>query len=300
MRLLFTDLHLKEDRKEDQKNIIDQIIELAIMSHVNSVDVLGDVFDNRNRISAHLYNLVSYLNKTLNEHGIIIRYLSGNHDKPHDQSSISFLTPLGNDSSRLVFDTEEDVKIIDNILFIPFLPEERFQKVLEKSSSKHVEYIYIHQGVNGVRDNKKHKHESSIKINSFSDLYPNLRKIFSGHFHNRVSYKKGLLNYLGNPMQMDHADDMTKGVWLFDNEKHTKHFIQLNYPLFITHELKSNVDGFDKAISIISDKENENNFIRLIFKGTKDKLVQIPRKDLEKLNKTRKIVIDEDIFHDGK
>ena len=296
MKLLFTDLHLREDRIEDQTEVLKQIAtEANSNKNIEDVFILGDVFHDRNKVSSLLLTVFeSFLNSIHKE----VYIISGNHDKPFNEARYSFLTVYKQKWNNKIKVIDYGSLLVENILLIPYMPERELLRELRKYYDTKVEYIFLHAGFKNavLRDKetlKRFLSKDKLSVKLFHH-YSKLKKVFCGHYHNAYDYPNSNFSYMGNAIQLSHGEDEYKGYIILDNIKHKYQHVDTIFPKFRTLDLKCNAKDYKKAIDFI--KDNEGNFIRLRFKDEKERIKTIPEDLLNKNSKCRELRIDKDFY----
>lgn len=293
-RLLFSDLHLKVDRLEEQKEVLIDIIKIAKKEKINKMIFLGDLFDDRRNVNLKELLLFVWFSKRLSKEDIDLEAIPGNHDKPDNDSIRSYLSIFENKYNNVnIFQIPT---IVEDRLFIPFLPEDKFFEHLNnediKKNKHKVRFIFMHNTFNGSLANSGRKMSSSIDMHNFKD-FKNLERIFIGHYHNRQKlYDKKVL-YIGNPMQLNFGEEVEKGITILDDETGKVKFVQTNYSKYKTFFLQCNLEDYKKAIQIVSTEVN--NYIRIKFIDKKENLLLIPESEIQEKSKCKFLRIEREV-----
>lgn len=199
-----------------------QMIDELKKRDINTIFVLGDVFDTRQSVNVHTQNLVLKLFKdTLKDFDIHI--LVGNHDL--------FYTTTTETNSLKMLDLLPNVKVYEtntklnigghDIMMVPWITNnEEFEKTCDSS-----EYAFGHFEITGARMDKYNLCAGGISLNT---LWEKFDHVYSGHFHTRSTRTAGNkdLTYIGSPYQItriDMGDD--RGVTVLDLDTNTAELI---------------------------------------------------------------------------
>lgn len=178
--IISNDWHLNESNLDDVLGLIVQKINLAKSLHVNILIGLGDLLQERKSQKEIVLNTLSKILDLIEEAGMTLIAIPGNHDKTDYASTESFLTPF---VTHPAFDliTIADVRRISSIkcCFIPFFSEsvwvENFSKIKEP-----YDILFSHTAVNGSINNNNTKVETTIT----PALFKGIKQVFLGHYHN--------------------------------------------------------------------------------------------------------------------
>lgn len=181
--------------------------------NVDTIFVLGDVFDTRQSVNVHTQNIVQNLfEETFKEFNVHI--LVGNHDLFYttttDTNSLKFLNLLPNVTvyesiTKLDLDGHE-------LMMVPWITNiEEFTKFCGEA-----EYAFGHFEATGAKMDKYNLCAGGVSMNT---LFEKFDHIYSGHFHTRSTKKIANkdMTYIGSPYQItriDMGDD--RGVTILD------------------------------------------------------------------------------------
>jgi len=206
---------------------------------IDNILFLGDWFENRSNINV-LTLIRSYQGmKKLNDIGLPIFFVVGNHDLYHrDNRSISSVLPFNEFNNVTVIDTPTRIEHIGNgILMCPFLFHDEYPQLVQYLDLEtwwgHFEFKdFIVTGYNIVlQSGPDHK---DFKGPTY---------IVSGHFHKRQA--KDNTVYLGNtfPTSFSDAGDKDRGCMTYDHT--TKEMFFYNWeecPQYIKTTLSNILD----------------------------------------------------------
>jgi len=263
---LISDLHFGIDNNSE--SMAEQLLNfftIELIPHLkkNKIDtifILGDVFNNRSLINNKIHNDVYDLfDKILNKFKVYV--IIGNHDiyynSTTDVHSLKFLNKFKNVT---VIDTYKVLEFDDKkILFMSWVVnQDDIKSILDKNPS---DIVVGHFDIAGFNFNKSVLSKDGISANNFI----NHSLVFSGHFHTRSvkTINQTEIVYIGSPYQINRGDmDEDRGATildlsnmkyeLFSNNQCPK-FLKLNYPtVYESDYVKNNkVDVY-----ITYDKDN--------------------------------------------
>jgi DNA repair exonuclease SbcCD nuclease subunit len=294
--LLFSDIHLKDDRLEDQAKIFDFIVYKAIELKVKRVYFLGDGFHERKNITVACLNLFRKFVLKLNKHGISFYAISGNHDKPFDDAKISALDVFGNINNMNKVVTNGFL-VEENILLLPFAPAKDLKRSLKNIAKNYegIKYIFTHTGIKGVKLNKGYISKTKLRFSDFT-VFKKLKKVFLGDYHDRI--EKGRFIWIGSAMQLKQGEIENKYIYIFDNTSdYNLRSIETEFPKFLTYEIEANKEGIERAFHIV--KRRVDCFVRIIFYGDRTEILGVPKKDLYAESKCRFLDVNFEINNEG-
>lgn len=213
---MFTDIHFgrqnnSETHNNDCLNYIKWFCEqVKNDSEIECIFFLGDWHEHRAAINGMTLHYSQQGANLLNDLGLPIYFVVGNHDLYFRNNRDIFTT--------VIFDKLEHFTMVDNPLVIndqcviaPFLFEEEYEEFFKKYRgydviAGHFEFKgFVLTGETFV---KEHGPDP--------DKYTNHKKIFSGHYHKRQS--KNNVHYIGNafPADFSDANDEKRGMAVYD------------------------------------------------------------------------------------
>lgn len=257
---LITDTHFGVNKNSELmlKSSMDffdnQLIPFLKEKSIDTIFILGDIFDNRNFIKTIIHEEVYELFNTKLKDFKIYAIL-GNHDCIYESTteahSLKFLKKFDNVT---VVDRNATHVTIDNkdILLVPWMHNQN--DILDIFQENEADIVMGHFDITGFNFNKWTLSHSGISPDHFSGRYG---LVFSGHFHTRtnVSLKGTQFVYVGSPYQMTKVDiDEERGFVILDVEK-------MKYKYF-TNEVSTK---FVKVVypESISESTIKNNRVEL-------------------------------------
>lgn len=237
---LISDLHFgikKSDivfQKSQLKFFEKQLVEELKIRDIDTIFVLGDVFDTRQAVNVQTSNIVLKLFKeTFRD--FKIHMIVGNHDLYYtdttEVNSLKFLNLLPNVK---VYEEETQFELDGHsITMLPWITD--YKNVVLPSS----EYCFAHLDISGFMMDKYNMCSSGLSVKNLTD---NFKHVFTGHFHTRSKKKIGkcTIEYIGSPYQLTRIDagqdrgctilnlDTAKTELIVNTE--SIRFVKLTYP----------------------------------------------------------------------
>ena len=255
---IFTDLHLgikSDDHKWHDVAFkwADSMIERLEKDGINTIVFLGDFFHNRSTISVDTLNATSkFLDKFRNFN---LHMILGNHDLYYDK--------IYDVSAVNIFNGYPNIKVYTKPTHVKFGSRDCLMcgwgyNPLEYSA----DVLFTHAEISSFKLNRKSPPcDMGLKC---SELLPNYKLIYSGHFHLRQSkeYNNGSVRFVGNPFQMDFSDERSeKGFDILDTETLEYEFVEnTTSPKFVRYYLSKlmEIRDFD-----VLKEEIKNNYFKL-------------------------------------
>lgn len=242
--LLFTDIHWgkkqnSDTHNDDCTNFINFVCENVIPNKIDHIIFLGDWFEHRNAINISTLNYAYHGAKKLNDLGIPIYFIIGNHDMYTKVHRNVYATIEYKEFTNFTVIDQPllEPNIGNGVLLCPFLIHEEYD-ILNKYDAEHA---YGHFEFNGF--------VLTGATNTFSGGYDHTdfkryKRIFSGHFHKRQ--KSGNVIYIGNtfPMDFSDANDFDRGFAIHDHSVDSVTFVNWKEcPKYIRTSLSEIVNG---------------------------------------------------------
>lgn len=284
--ITFTDLHIKYSNTEEIKGLINQAIEVAKQHGVTNLICLGDVFQSRQEQPLIVFKCFEDILNMIDEAGMMLYCIPGNHDKTNYDSPFSFLDQFQwHPAFKLMVGSDCNLKLSDwQLLFLPYYNPNIYENELtmligdyiglahgNKFSGK--EILLTHIAFDGSINNDGSKVESKIKPSLFTGFY----KVFSGHYHNQQQVSENIF-HLPSIQANNFGEDNEKGFTIFYNDG-SHELVHSKFKEY--HTFKINLDEVDKdgvndlrkqAVEFIKE---EGANIRFKFEGSQDKVMSI-------------------------
>jgi len=240
-----TDIHFGRKSNSSQHNqdcldFIDWFCERVKEEKCDYVAFLGDWNENRSALNIATLNYSYKGAKKLNDLGVPVYFVVGNHDLYHRYSrEVHSVLPFVEFDNFIVVDHPyvED-KIHNKALFVPYMFHEEYPSLVEYSN------IPFWAG---------HFEFKGFEVTGYGMIMPTgpdpkdfkgPNHIVSGHFHKRQA--EGNVVYMGNcfPMDFGDAGDFNRGMMVYDHVKDDMRFLDWKEcPKYIKTTLSALIDG---------------------------------------------------------
>ena len=299
MKLMhLSDLHLgklvlEQSMIDDQKYILNQIIEIVKKEQVDIVLIAGDVYD-KSIPTIEAVNLFSDFLTRLYKLKVLVFVISGNHDS---KDRLSFGNELFVDNGiyiegifngNLRCETANDKYGKLNIYMLPFIKpveikrfypdeiidtyEDAIKCILKHSSINKNErnIIMVHQFVTSLGEDVIRSDSESISLGGIDNIDVTLFKDFDyvamGHIHGPQKVGRETARYSGSPLKYSFSEvNQKKSVCII--EFNSKEDINISkIPLIPIKDMRVIKGPFDKLISKeIVNLENKNDYLDVIL-----------------------------------
>lgn len=211
------DLHLGQKSSEEffkyQKQLVENLVDIAKANNINDIIFLGDVFDNRKSIDIITIYQAKELFNLLKDFNVYI--IAGNHDVVYKNTNeYSSLTTIEEYSN---IQTIYKPTLIKNRIFLPWINDENKDDALkllnDNRMNKDVNYVFAHLELSGFQYNKytKSTGEGKLTKSSFDDY-----NVYTGHYHSKSTINN--IKYTGSPFQLTWIDEgEEKGFYIINN-----------------------------------------------------------------------------------
>lgn len=216
---VFTDIHFGKKNNDKQHNddcsaFIDFVIENVKEENLDTLIFCGDWHDNRHSIQVSTLNYTVKNLKKLNEVGVPVYFLTGNHDLFYKEKRDVTSVIMAEEYENIIL--MEDILHKDGVTFFPWLVKDDWKKV--KKMAQKSEYIFGHFEIPTFLMNAKTEmpDHNQLQIDHFDSVG---EWAFTGHFHKRQA--KGKVCYLGNTFPFDFNDnwDDDRGLMILEWKK---------------------------------------------------------------------------------
>lgn len=287
--LILTDTHLKKDNFELVFNIFKQAVTLCKKLKIDIIFHLADFFDARAAQPLRTLKKAQEIIRYVNEAGIRLYIIPGNHDKDELDSDDSYLDlykleinygekETGNliesETSSFFFVNEKFYQKL-NILWLPYYKENGSYRKRLEDLSKFIQegkknILLTHVAIDSVKNNDGTLVSNNLKTN----LFKKFDLVLVGHYHNYSQIADNIV-YIGSAYQANFGEDDKKGFTiLYDNGE--IEFIQSEFPKYIHVKIKAT----DKKTLAKYQKYSLNgDNVRITIVGTEEEV-----KAIEKMN----------------
>lgn len=216
--LSFTDIHFGKKSDSERHNqdclAFGTFVQIMVKKHdCDCIIIIGDWFDNQSRIGVNTLHHSTLFLEELNQLGIPIYVVVGNHDMYFKNNrSIHSLRWMKQFSNVVLV---EEPTMVDRVMLLPYLVGSEFAWVPEQEC----DYVFGHLALPFflLNQNLEMRDEGGLHADHF--LHP--RMVFSGHFHKRqckVNKNNIPIWYIGNAFPMDFNDvgDRDRGCMILE------------------------------------------------------------------------------------
>lgn len=273
---MMTDIHFgrqnnSETHNQDCINFISWFCEqVKADKEIDCIFFLGDWHEHRAAINGMTLHYSQMGANMLNELGLPVYFVVGNHDLYFRNTRDIFTTVIFDKLENFVL-VDKPVILADNKCVVaPFLFEEEYPEFFKKHSkyevfAGHFEFKgFVLTGETAIKEHGPDPED-----------YGKPKRIFSGHYHRRQSKKN--VHYIGNtfPADFSDANDNKRGMAVYEFDTDTLDYIDwANCPKYIKTKLSEllakpkKVLDQNARVKVIVDQDitlTENNEIRKLF-----------------------------------
>lgn len=233
---VFSDIHFGEhgDSKEHNEFCL-EFLEWAIMTAklqgCDTIAFMGDWHHHRNKVGAETLNYSHQGVTMLNECGLPVYFIIGNHDLFYKDNRSVHSIPFLNEMENITVINE--VTKIGNSLFVPWLcTNDDFSLVTDAD----VKYMFGHFELSSFKMNEAYvMPESDHTLGP--DAFSSPEYVFSGHFHGRqkrVNKKGTVIYYIGNcfPHSFSDEGDTDRGMMILEQDGEPEFMAWPNQPTY--------------------------------------------------------------------
>lgn len=222
----FTDIHFgrknsSDIHNQDCMNFVKFLREyVRSNSEIDHISFLGDWFEVRNSITGSTLNWSYESAKLINELGIPVLFIVGNHDLHNRNNRDLFNTKHFQEFKN--FHIINEVTVVNGkAIYCPYLFDNEIGKVFDAlNENPKAVTLFGHLEIKGfVLTGEYNVAKHGLEPDSLEAF----NRIFTGHFHKRQNKKN--VWYIGNCFPMDYSDanDIERGLmdYDFDSDTHT-------------------------------------------------------------------------------
>lgn len=267
MRILHTsDLHIGKRLNdvnliEDQKYVLDQIINIAENQKCDAVIIAGDVYDKSNP-SAEAMTLFNDFLMSLSERKIPVYIISGNHDS---QERVAYFSGFARNMGVYISDgcketpdvyTLEDEYGKVNICLLPFIKPVEARRILPDRKIETYEDA-VRELISNVEINESernimvcHQYVTGASLcdseelaiggldNISAELFDKFDYIAMGHIHGPQKIKRETLRYSGSPLKYSFSEANHKKSVTIADFKEKGEITVTTVPLKFLHDVR--------------------------------------------------------------
>ncbi len=302
MKFLHTgDLHIGKilyemSLLEDQKYILQEIMQVAEREQVNAVVIAGDVYD-RSVPSVEAVSLLDDFLTKLSQKGIAVLVISGNHDSGE---RLAFMDEVlqkqriyiaGNGTEHLTRVEFEEAGETVTFVLLPFVKP---AQVGEKSSEEAVRLILEREGLFGERQEKHHQYvlvthffvtdgekepelsdsESTVQVGGIDHVDASAFSFFDyvalGHIHKPQQIGERNVFYAGTPLKYSFSETAQEKSVLLVEMKEGKTFVKRCplHPLKDMRKIKGELDELMRPEIVAA--ANAQDYIQAVLTNTEE------------------------------
>lgn len=243
----FTDIHFgcksnSEQHNTDCENFIDWFCDNVRKDpSIDNIVFMGDWFENRSALNVMTMNYSYRCAKKLNDLGLPVFFIIGNHDLYHRHTRALYSTINFQEFTNFIVINEptviEDLGVGNGSLVCPYMFHHEYPELLKFS---HCSTWWGHFEFKGFVVTGH-----SVKMPTGPDPidYTGPKRIFSGHFHKRQTERHVI--YIGNtfPTNFGDAGDNNRGMAVYDHTNDSiKFFDWIDCPKYMKVSLSELLD----------------------------------------------------------
>lgn len=283
--LLYSDLHVREEKRKWIEYTLKAIKDIAIQRRVDVIFNGGDTFNTRGLLKTADFDILqsAYQDWVVSKLRQII--LIGNHDQEDKEGEIH---PMK------IFDVFKGWEVIDqprylkefNFQFFPYIfSKKKIEEEILKAPTNC--YALVHWGIHGAKMNDFKTDMDGVPVKWLSKF----KKVFSGHYHLRNSFEN--VQYIGSPLQQSFAEkDQEKGVLIFDTESDQIEFVEIEG----TPKHREAEICFKDGVPVIDQKKfNLHDIVKVKIKGSSEAVSSLSRSQIEGLTGRSEFLIEREI-----
>lgn len=293
--VIITDTHLSEKNQDQIIEIFRQSASKVKRLGLNVLYHAGDFFDSRKFQRLSTLKAAIEIFQIVENEGIELRIIPGNHDKADYKSEESYLD---------VFSRYDCVKLITTsgyydhgdvrVHMIPFFCEKTtYSKYLGEAienidkSKKNV--LLTHIAIDGVKNNDGSTMEGTVVAEKLTDIFD---LILVGHYHNYQEMKNGKIIYIGSTHQHNYGEDLRKGLTILYDDLSIEQE-SLRTKVFNVIEIDLNDVPSDQVDDLVEKYKVCDDNVRFKFTGPKEKVDSIDKNRFKKLGIDVKTKVDD-------
>lgn len=281
-----SDTHLKEDNLELVVSVFQQFIKNCEDHNVKVAFFIGDWFYERSGQTLACQLVTRYIMELIEQSGITMYFLPGNHDKRNLSSRSSYLHAYitERDKHLSLVESYERILVGDILIhMIPYFQEgevytEQLQQVDYSPKLKNI--LLTHIAVNGVRNNDGSVVDSGVAVKAFKKF----DRVFVGHYHDFSTLNDGQIVYHGSTHQAHYGEQSgDKGfTFLYDDLSYGR--IAADFPKYIHIKVESSdKEEVRTMLQKVDSGEFKTSNVRITFKGSYSDIQSVDKQHFEKM-----------------
>ncbi len=233
----YTDIHFgkKQNNKKHNQDCLDFTKwfcdEVKNDPSITDIVFLGDYFENRAQVNVETLNMAYEGAKMVNELGLPVYFIIGNHDLYRRNTRDIFSTAFFDEFDNFILVSEPMVTDC-KVGFFPFLFHDEYPENAKLLNS--CDYVYGHFEFKGFSITG---YNTIMKEGPDATAFSSPKRILAGHFHKRQEQKN--VTYIGNTFPMDYGDayDEDRGMAVLDHTNNKIVFKNYEGPQYIKPNL---------------------------------------------------------------
>lgn len=278
---LISDLHfgVKKSDSTFQRSQLrffeNQLVEELKLRDINTIFVLGDIFDTRQAVNVQTENNVTnLLQNTLADFDI--HMIVGNHDLYYkDTTAVNSIKRYNTLPNVTVYEQPVTKDFAGHsITFLPWITDYANAQ-LPKS-----EYCFAHLDISGFMMDKINMCSEGISVKKLAESFNN---VYTGHFHTRSKKQVGncKIEYIGSPYQITRIDaGQDRGCTILDLDTNETElivntesirYLKLTYPELpenLEEVVKNNIVDIDIPYEYTDESKNIFDYTQKITAGS--------------------------------
>lgn len=272
LTILSNDWHLKSTNIAEIKDLARQKLELAKKLNVETVFILGDIFDSRTSQRLDVLTAFSDILDMFDNAGMQVIAIPGNHDKTRYDSIDSFLDPFAYHPNVYIIHNYRSVMVKgQRFHLLPFMENEQLLEIINNILVREGDILLGHFAVNGSVNLNGTKVESVVKPIHFVEF----KQVFLGHYHNPHQVASNIFhcpsikqsNYGETPEKGFTVINLDCSYYIHNAKFRTYNTVQINLDTTTNDELEVLLETYDGC---------EDN-VRFVFTGADAKLKSLDK-----------------------
>jgi DNA repair exonuclease SbcCD nuclease subunit len=265
------------------ESIISQTIDYSKAVGKKEIYCLGDIFESRKSQTLEILKCFERILNMLHSEGMVMKTISGNHDKTDYSSKESFLDSFKWHPAFILHQTfHRELKEVEGgfiaIDFMPFFEDEVWIQELRKGVNAETpkekgvikRYLMTHIGIDGVE--VKGRVLNGIPKNLITPYYD---KVYIGHYHDKNEVDERI-KYIGATLQHDFGEKGGKGLTEINLESGDFKTIELESMKWETVEINLDEENDIEILDFINYKDSMTS-LRVSLRGREEKIRNFPK-----------------------
>jgi exonuclease SbcD len=287
--LLSTDWHLKDENTELIKDLIIQKCKKAKELKIKNLFCLGDVLNSRIAQRQKVLLAFKEILDIINDYGLELYVIPGNHDKTNYSSYKSFLNPYEGHPALKLMSEGDKLDIIEGIRihFMPYLEENMWLEEFKPDLLSNIKNVLLtHMAFEGSVNNDGSLVSTPLK----PKLFKKFDLVLSGHYHDEQTLAPNMY-HIPSICQGNFGEDEVKGFTILYDDL-TFEIVKSDFPIYKKISIDINKISSNEIVKM-AEKETKNlkDNIRFEFSGDEAKLKNIDKNFLNMMGVDVKIKI---------